>query len=331
MLWPSCLPIIVCLRTIHETESDLTSKWLKLTRFRFFVIIISLAFIYHWLPLYMMPVLAFFSWMCMMNTKSIVLSQLTGGGGLGWGTLQFDWSQITAQFGSAIITPRWAQCNIFIGYVLVIWIILPILYYSNLWHFKTYPIVLQNFFNLHPNATYHSDTYHFSVTFIIGYWFYLASFVSLIVHTILYRGHDIIRYASTSLKKRQNDIHCTLMSKYLEAPDWIYGIVFSCAFVCACFVCHFGGLMPWYYLLLCVSMSFFILLPTGIVVAETNIRMDVIYLCATIGSMLIYNRITSVKHTTTIATFIGYTYAIQYQALFLLSNLKLGLSYSKII
>jgi hypothetical protein len=42
------------------------------------------------------------------------------------------------------------------------------------------------------------------------------------------------------------------------------------AFALAAIVCHFGKLMPWYYLFVAVAIAFFFLLPTGIVQAVTN-------------------------------------------------------------
>lgn len=38
------------------------------------------------------------------------------------------------------------------------------------------------------------------------------------------------------------------MSHYKEAPEWWYTILFILAFALAAIVCHYGKLMPWYYL-----------------------------------------------------------------------------------
>lgn len=74
----------------------------------------------------------------------------------------------------------------------------------------------------------------------------------------------------SSLKDTADDIHAKLMSAYPEAPEWWYvtlliirglknkhntiifilryTILFVTAFVIAAIVCHFGHLMPWYFL-----------------------------------------------------------------------------------
>jgi len=46
------------------------------------------------------------------------------------GVITFDWSQITF-IGSPLMIPWWAQVHVFAGFVVVYWIMLPILYYTN--------------------------------------------------------------------------------------------------------------------------------------------------------------------------------------------------------
>jgi len=61
----------------------------------------------------------------------LVINQLFGTvSGLGMGFITFDWSQI-AWIGSPLVVPWWAQMHAFAGFVLVHWILLPILYYTN--------------------------------------------------------------------------------------------------------------------------------------------------------------------------------------------------------
>ncbi|CAF1001204.1 unnamed protein product [Didymodactylos carnosus] len=319
MIWPYNLPFIAYLRTVHEPEAELSSKWLNLTRWKFFVIATVLSAVYYWLPGYIMPVLSNFSWMCMIDPQNVLLAQLTGSAGFALGTLQLDWYSLQSRLGSPIVSPSWAQYNILAGYVLVILIIMPIMYYINLWNFKSFPISDSNL--LAGNGTYYNGDnppIRFSVGIIVSYMLYFASLVAMIMHTILYHGTDVLRHAKTSLRNRQNDIHCTLMSKYPDAPGWVYGILFLCAFVCACFVCKFGKLMPWYLLFLAITLSFVCLLPTGIIWARTNIAVDVSYLCLIIGGLLMHGNGTGNK------TFVTYAFGTQFQALFLLRTLKFG-------
>jgi hypothetical protein len=81
---------------------------------------------------------------------------------------------------------------------------------------------------------------------------------------ILFIGKTIVKQFRSSLKDNAGDIHAKLMSNYKEAPEWWYvfmiidekmidrkfryTILFVGAFVLAAIVCHFGELMPWYFL-----------------------------------------------------------------------------------
>lgn len=65
------------------------------------------------------------------NTGNTVVNQLFGTvTGLGMGVLTFDWAQISFM-GSPMLVPWWASVQAFAGFVLFYWVILPILYYTN--------------------------------------------------------------------------------------------------------------------------------------------------------------------------------------------------------
>lgn len=46
------------------------------------------------------------------------------------GVLTFDWAQISFM-GTPMLVPWWASVQVFAGFVLFYWVILPILYYTN--------------------------------------------------------------------------------------------------------------------------------------------------------------------------------------------------------
>ena len=50
--------------------------------------------------------------------------------GLGFGLFTFDWTQII-WIGSPLVMPWWAQVNYLIGFVGFYWIVVPILYFTN--------------------------------------------------------------------------------------------------------------------------------------------------------------------------------------------------------
>jgi hypothetical protein len=60
-----------------------------------------------------------------------VVNQLFGvETGLGMSILTFDWNQI-AFIGSPLMIPWWAEVHIMAGFVVAYWVIVPIIYYSN--------------------------------------------------------------------------------------------------------------------------------------------------------------------------------------------------------
>lgn len=75
-----------------------------------------------------------------MAPNNVVINELFGvANGLGMGVMSFDWTQI-AWIGSPLVIPWWAELNIGIGFVLFYWIVVPILYYTNVstqWQCRT--------------------------------------------------------------------------------------------------------------------------------------------------------------------------------------------------
>ncbi|CAF1489373.1 unnamed protein product [Didymodactylos carnosus] len=228
----------------------------------------------------------------MINPNKIIVAQLTGFYELGMGTLVFDWNLITQVVGSPILVPHWALINMLVGFLVFIWFLTPIIYYSNLWSFKNlsiavFPKLNNNGFYLFytsdgnsftPNVSQNalSSTYTENLppvsldsTTAIANYLTFASLASLIVYTILYNGKNIVQCFRTSLKSRENNIHCTLMSKYNEASEWWYILLFVITFILSALVCHFGQFMPWYYLFVAVPFTFVCLLPISIIQATT--------------------------------------------------------------
>ncbi|CAF3601271.1 unnamed protein product [Rotaria sordida] len=338
MIWPANLVYCALFQTLHndkDTEDDNErSRW-TMSRLKFFCLGFLFQFLWYWFPGYIFPVLSLFSWICMIKPDNILLSQITGIYGLGIGSIELDWNAWVSFLGSPIVVPFWAQVNILVGFVVLAWIITPIAYYNNLWNSKALPIVSVRVFtedgdfynvsavlnsNLRLNETAYKQYGELRMTpmFAFSYGISFAGIAAVIVHTILYHGKTILKQFRSSLKDNAGDIHAKLMSHYKEAPEWWYTIVFAVAFILAAIVCHYGELMPWYYLFLAVAIAFFFLLPTGIVQAVTN---------QSIGLNVITEFIIGVARPgdpLANVTFKTYGYITQSQALFLISDLKLG-------
>ena len=109
MLWPKSIMGCALIRTLVTGKDGATndkSSW-KLSRVKFFWLVVFLEFIYYWFPGYIFPLLSMFSVFCLFAPHNIVWSQITGAFGLGIGAFEFDWNAWVAYLDSPILVPFW--------------------------------------------------------------------------------------------------------------------------------------------------------------------------------------------------------------------------------
>ena len=87
------------------------------------------------LPNYLFTALSSFSWVCWIAPNNVKLNQLFGvTHGLAMGVITFDWGQIIGFNGSPLANPWWSAANIGIALLCFTWLIVPILYASDLYY-----------------------------------------------------------------------------------------------------------------------------------------------------------------------------------------------------
>jgi len=154
MIWPGTLINSALFRIQHSVDED--DDNFNTSRFKFFYTALFFQFLWYWIPGFICPVLSYFSLFCMMFPNNVIISQITGVNGLGLGSFELNWNSWVAFLGSPIVVPFWyenylylimkknlflrAQMNIFVGFVIIVWIITPIGYYSNWWNAKAFPV-----------------------------------------------------------------------------------------------------------------------------------------------------------------------------------------------
>ncbi|CAF1104906.1 unnamed protein product [Rotaria magnacalcarata] len=323
VIWPQNLPLIAVLRTFHERQSSITeasygSQHLSLiqkllnNRLLFFCVISIIAFVYEWLPLYIMPILAYFSWMCWISPSNNALAQLTAVRGLaiGGGGLSLDWYEVTRYLGSPLILPGWALINIAFGFVLIIWFIVPIVYGTNIRSFTTLPI----------GGVVSTE---FTALSLVTAFTSFASITAVFVHALLFHGIDIWQqFRTKTLANMGNDMHARMISLYKTVPDWCYLELFALALIVACVTCDHAGWLSWYYVLLSLFIGALFTLPFGLVSSITGQllhNLSVYYLCLLIAQSLSLQ--TSAKN---IYTFIALGYVVFVQTLALIQDMKLA-------
>ncbi len=323
VIWPQNLPLIAVLRTLHERQSSLneTSYGKKMGRLKahllnnrllFFIIISIIGFIFEWFPLYIMPILAYFSWMCWINESNDPLSQLTAVRGLaiGGGGLTFDWYSVTRYLGSPLILPGWALINIAFGFVLIVWLIVPIVYGTNVRQFTELPIAGQ-------------ISTDFTALSIVTAFTSFASITAVFIHTLLFHSIDIYQqFRTKTLLNMGNDMHARMISLYKIVPDWCYLELFALALIVACVTCDHANWLKWYYVLLSVFIGALFTLPFGLVSSITGQllhNLSVYYICLLIGQSLSLQSPPKQIHT-----FIAVGYVVYVQTLALIQDMKLA-------
>ncbi|KAJ2956814.1 hypothetical protein NQZ79_g7394 [Umbelopsis isabellina] len=284
MVWPGNLVNISLFRSLHIKDSN----WTGPSRLKWYLMVFCGMFVYYWLPGLLFPVLTYFSWACWIKPDNRVLAQLTGGyGGLGMLAVSFDWATITSYLQSPLIVPFWATANIAVGFVTMAWFFIPILYYSNVWSAQSFPIVSSGLFTitgesynitrvLNADVTLNETLYEeyspvrLSVLFAFSYGIMFAGLTSVLTHTVLFHGKQIIQQYKRS-RTEDEDIHMKLMRAYPEVPSWWYYSIFVVAFGIAFGVIYAWPIkLPWWGLILSIALAVIFILPIGIIQAITN-------------------------------------------------------------
>ncbi|KAG0327189.1 hypothetical protein BG004_002816 [Podila humilis] len=283
MVWPANLVQVALFSTLHKDEDLEAGQW---SRFKFFCVATLAMFLYAWIPGFLFPVLASISWICWIKPDNLVLSQITGAGGLGFGAISLDWNTIVGYLGSPLVIPWWAQVNIGIGFFLIAWVMVPIAYYTNLWDAKKFPILTPTLFR--GNGEVYNTTailtnneldeakyalygpLRISTFFALTYGIGFAGLASMVTHTWLYHRHKLVAQWKQS-RDHSEDIHHKLMQAYPEVPDWWYAALFLIMTAVAIITCEVWDYkLPWWGVLLAIFLAAFFSLPVGLIQAITN-------------------------------------------------------------
>ncbi|KAK5939885.1 hypothetical protein PMZ80_008267 [Knufia obscura] len=218
MIWPGTLMSTAMFTTMHTNENKSANGW-TISRYRFFVYVWAAAFAWYFLPGLLMPALSYFNVITWFAPKNVVVSNLFGvASGLGLFPLTFDWAQI-AYIGSPLLTPWWAAANVIGGLALVMWIIAPILYYSNTLFSAYLPILSSAVFDntgkpydvskiLTSDFVFDRTAYegysrvYLPITYVLSYGVQFAALAALVTHTVCWHGRDIWKQSKEAYRER---------------------------------------------------------------------------------------------------------------------------------
>ncbi|KAN0078370.1 OPT oligopeptide transporter domain containing protein [Tylopilus felleus] len=287
MIWPANLVSCALFNTLHSQSYAGMGTRGGISRERFFLYAWAAGMIWYFVPGYLFQALSYFSWVCWIAPENVVVNQMFGYvHGLGMSLITFDWSQISF-IGSPLATPWWAEANIMVGFVFVIWFLTPVLYYTNTWYSAYLPISSRgsydnsgNTYNIsriiNADASFNAAAYQaysplfLSMTFAISYGLSFASITATMTHTFLYFRKQIWAQSRRSMRE-QPDIHARLMSKYEQVPEWWYGVIFVTMVVFGIVLIEVWHTeFPVWAFCLSLAISFFYVIPIGMIQAITN-------------------------------------------------------------
>ncbi|EHA8589164.1 putative Oligopeptide transporter 5 [Cocos nucifera] len=294
MWWPATLVDVSFYRAIHVTEKRPKDQ---LTRLQFFLIVAVSSFAYHIVPVYFFPSITALSFICWIWKDSVTAQQIgSGQKGLGLGSFALDWMTTTSFLGSPLATPMFVICNMFIGFVIKLYVIAPISYWTNEYSAKRFPIFSQEMFDadgqiynisriIDEKLQFDETAYnnysklYLSIFYPYSYGFSFACLTSSISHLALYYGRSMWNQVKKAYKEKEEDIHTRLMKQNYEAiPQWwFYLVLFSMAGL-AILTCQVFNeqvqLSSWGFLIV-FAMIFIVLLPYAVLTATTNTGMPV--------------------------------------------------------
>ncbi|XP_055826655.1 oligopeptide transporter 7-like [Solanum dulcamara] len=288
MWWPHNLVQVSLFRALHEKEERAKNE---LTRNQFFLIAFLCSFAYYVFPGYLFPMLSSLSWLCWIFPTSVLAQQLGSGlHGLGIGAIGLDWSSISSYLGSPLASPWFATANIAAGYFLIMYVVTPFMYWSNVYKAKTFPIfsdglftsdgqkynisaIIDQNFHIDFNAYDHEGPLYLSTFFSMTYAFSFACLSATVVHVFLFHGRDLWQLSKTAFQEKKMDIHTKLMRKYKQVPEWWFLSILLVNIAATMFICEYYKMqlqLPWWGVLLACGLAFFFTLPVGVITATTN-------------------------------------------------------------
>ncbi|XAR53888.1 hypothetical protein NMG60_11022605 [Bertholletia excelsa] len=338
MWWPVNLVQVSLFRALHEVEARPKGG---LTRLQFFIIVLVSSFSYYIVPNYLFPSITALSFVCWI-WKDSVTAQIIGSGlrGLGVGSFALDWSTVAGFLGSPLATPGFAIINILVGYILILYVLIPIAYWTNAYEAKKFPIFSSHVFDKDGQAydvtrVLNQTTFKFnqqeyesyskinlSIFFAYTYGLSFAILAATISHVTLFHGRTIWQQTKASFELKFGDVHTRLMKKnYPAVPQWWFHSLLVVVIALAMFACEGFNRqlqLPYWGVLLAISLAMMFTLPIGIITATTNQQPGL-----NVITELIIGYIYPGKPLANV-TFKTYGYISMSQAIAFLSDFKLG-------
>ncbi|KAK3414078.1 hypothetical protein EUGRSUZ_I02586 [Eucalyptus grandis] len=333
MWWPANLVQVSLFRALHERDEK------HMSRAKFFLIALICSFSWYVVPGYLFSTVSNISWVCWAFSNSVTAQQIGSGmKGLGVGALTLDWTVVSSYLGSPLISPLFATVNVFAGYTFIVYVVIPTAYWGfNLYSANRFPIfssqlftaqgqrykitaIVNDKFELDIPKYEEQGRIHLSAFFALTYGFGFATIASTLTHVAFFYGREIYeRYRASH--KGKADIHTKLMRRYKDIPSWWFHLLLVVILVVSLLLCILMNdqvQLPWWGLLFASALAFVFTLPISIITATTNQTPGLNVITEYLMGIILPGRpIANVCFKT-------YGYISMFQAVFFLSDFKLG-------
>ncbi|KAM0837750.1 hypothetical protein ACQ4PT_061434 [Festuca glaucescens] len=263
-------------RAMHEKEKRPKGGS---TRLQFFLVVLATSFAYYIVPNYLFPTISSISVVCLVWRNSVTAQQIgSGANGLGVGSFGLDWATVAGFLGTPLSTPAFAIVNVMAGLFLVVYVVLPVAYWSNAYDARRFPIISSHVFMANGSrydvsrvldpATFKfsqagyddAGQINLSIFFAFAYGLSFATLAATLSHVALFHGRSIWRQTKATVSGQTGDIHTRLMKRnYAAVPQWWFHVMLVLVLGLSIFTCEGFGQelqLPYWGVLLAAGLAF---------------------------------------------------------------------------
>ncbi|KAI2633350.1 OPT family small oligopeptide transporter [Xylaria nigripes] len=310
MMWPNQFSKTSLFNALHDkgkSEQVDANGW-RISRYRYFFYVLVGMFIYYWIPGVLWQGLSVFAFVAWIKPNNVVLNQLFGGyTGLSLIPITFDWTYVTAYLDDPLLAPTHSHVNTLIG--LMLFVILPTIgiTYSGALYSEYLPMVTSQTYDNTQSAydatkilgdqfTFDLEKYKqysplfLSPTLALNYGLSFAALTAALVHAGLFHG-KVIWYRFRAAQNQEPDLHMKMMRKYRETPDWWYWCLLALSVAFGLITAlAFDSQLPWWAFFVSIILALAFVVPTGMILAVSNILLSLNVISPFIAGFMIPGR-----------------------------------------
>ncbi|KAJ3163368.1 hypothetical protein HDU88_006317 [Geranomyces variabilis] len=347
MFWPTALTQVALYKTLNKVTmpgSILPTR--AYSTGAFFWIALTGAAVYQWFPSFIAPLLSTLSILCVSTSPAV---RLWGSGlpskGMGLLTINLDWSLIARW--TPLESPWWTKVNQFFGIYLILYVVLPILYYKNAFGMdqsladpRASPYGVLNTLSLFnktgaplrpqmlisPTGNLLDPVYEANKPIYISTYYALTialalfGYAATLSHTALWYGKSIKERLFSGINEaRKDNPHKKIMSAYPDVPNWWFVVLLVVAIPLVMVTCAVGGFaLSWWGVVIAIALAIVSMLPVGVLQALSGQQLPLQTISLFLSGIIFQGQTFAVLSFNTIA------YMGMAQGLVLVQDLKIA-------